>query len=40
MHAWPLLRACNVLSTILFVYFAYGVLVHGYRDLIVGAAVR
>ena len=35
-----LLRACHVLSTILFVYFAYSVLVQGYLDLIVGATVR
>jgi L-lysine exporter family protein LysE/ArgO len=35
-----LLRACHVLSTILFAYFAYSVIVNGYRDLIVGAAAR
>jgi L-lysine exporter family protein LysE/ArgO len=32
-----LLRACHVLSAILFAYFAYSVIVDGYRDLIVGA---
>jgi L-lysine exporter family protein LysE/ArgO len=34
-----LLRVCHVLSAILFAYFAYSVIVNGYRDLIVGAAV-
>jgi L-lysine exporter family protein LysE/ArgO len=32
-----LLRACHVLSAILFAYFSYSVIVNGYRDLIVGA---
>jgi L-lysine exporter family protein LysE/ArgO len=30
-----LLRACHVLSALLFAYFSYSVIVHGYRDLIV-----
>ncbi|CAG9189285.1 Putative threonine efflux protein [Paraburkholderia tropica] len=29
-----LLRACHVLSALLFAYFSYSVIVHGYRDLI------
>lgn len=29
-----LLRACHVLSAVLFAYFSYSVIVHGYRDLI------
>lgn len=33
-----LLRACHVLSALLFAYFSYSVIVHGYRDLIVHAA--
>jgi L-lysine exporter family protein LysE/ArgO len=36
-----LLRACHVLSAVLFAYFSYSVIVHGYRDLILngGAAI-
>ncbi|MDR5830673.1 LysE family transporter [Caballeronia sp. LP006] len=34
-----LLRACHVLSAVLFAYFAYSVTVNGYRDLIVHAPV-
>lgn len=30
-----LLRACHVLSALLFAWFSYSVIVHGYRDLIV-----
>ncbi len=30
-----LLRVCHVLSTLLFAYFSYSVIVHGYQDLIV-----
>ena len=30
-----LLRACHVLSALLFAYFSYSVIVNGYRDLIV-----
>ena len=30
-----LLRACHVLSALLFAYISYSVIVHGYRDLIV-----
>jgi L-lysine exporter family protein LysE/ArgO len=30
-----LLRACHVCSALLFAYFSYSVIVHGYRDLIV-----
>ncbi|BAN22549.1 LysE family translocator [Caballeronia insecticola] len=33
-----LLRACHVMSAVLFAYFAYSVIVNGYRDLIVHAA--
>lgn len=33
-----LLRACHVLSAVLFAYFSYSVIVDGYRDLIVHAA--
>jgi L-lysine exporter family protein LysE/ArgO len=33
-----LLRACHVLSAVLFAYFSYSVIVNGYRDLIVHAA--
>jgi L-lysine exporter family protein LysE/ArgO len=33
-----LLRACHVMSAVLFAYFAYSVIVDGYRDLIVHAA--
>ncbi|HLX00892.1 MAG TPA: LysE family transporter [Trinickia sp.] len=33
-----LLRGCHVLSALLFAYFSYGVIVNGYRDLIVQAA--
>jgi len=33
-----LLRACHVLSALLFAYFSYSVIVNGYRDLIVNAA--
>jgi L-lysine exporter family protein LysE/ArgO len=33
-----LLRACHVLSAVLFAYFAYSVIVHGYSDLIVNGA--
>ena len=33
-----LLRACHVFSAVLFAYFAYSVIVNGYRDLIVNAA--
>lgn len=33
-----LLRACHVLSALLFAYFSYSVIVHGYRDLIVQGA--
>jgi L-lysine exporter family protein LysE/ArgO len=33
-----LLRVCHVLSAVLFAYFAYSVIVNGYRDLIVHAA--
>ncbi|KMZ13836.1 putative threonine efflux protein [Candidatus Burkholderia humilis] len=32
-----LLRACHVMSAVLFAYFAYSVIVNGYRDLIVHA---
>ncbi|MCX4160963.1 MULTISPECIES: LysE family translocator [Paraburkholderia] len=32
-----LLRACHVLSALLFAYFSYSVIVNGYRDLIVHA---
>jgi L-lysine exporter family protein LysE/ArgO len=32
-----LLRACHVMSALLFAYFAYSVIVNGYRDLIVNA---
>jgi L-lysine exporter family protein LysE/ArgO len=32
-----LLRVCHVLSAVLFAYFAYSVIVDGYRELIVGA---
>jgi L-lysine exporter family protein LysE/ArgO len=35
-----LLRTCHVFSAILFAYFAYSVIVDGYRDLIVGTASR
>lgn len=34
-----LLRACHVFSAVLFAYFAYSVIVNGYRDLIVGGAL-
>jgi L-lysine exporter family protein LysE/ArgO len=34
-----LLRACHVFSALLFAYFAYSVIVNGYRDLIVGGAL-
>ncbi|TDV06931.1 LysE family translocator [Paraburkholderia caballeronis] len=33
-----LLRGCHVLSALLFAYFSYSVIVHGYRDLIVNGA--
>lgn len=33
-----LLRACHVLSAVLFAYFSYSVIVHGYHDLIVNSA--
>jgi L-lysine exporter family protein LysE/ArgO len=33
-----LLRTCHVLSAVLFAYFAYGVIVDGYRDLILNGA--
>jgi L-lysine exporter family protein LysE/ArgO len=33
-----LLRACHVLSALLFAYFSYSVIVHGYRDLILQTA--
>lgn len=33
-----LLRACHVLSALLFAYFSYAVIVHGYRDLILHGA--
>ncbi|MGH8781331.1 LysE family translocator [Paraburkholderia sp.] len=33
-----LLRACHVLSALLFAYFSYSVIVNGYHDLIVHAA--
>jgi L-lysine exporter family protein LysE/ArgO len=33
-----LLRACHVMSAMLFAYFSYSVIVDGYRDLIVHAA--
>jgi L-lysine exporter family protein LysE/ArgO len=33
-----LLRACHVMSAVLFAYFSYSVIVDGYRDLIVHAA--
>ncbi|MDR5736330.1 MULTISPECIES: LysE family transporter [unclassified Caballeronia] len=33
-----LLRACHVLSAVLFAYFSYSVIIDGYRDLIVHAA--
>lgn len=33
-----LLRACHVVSALLFAYFSYGVIVHGYHDLIVQRA--
>ncbi|KND58844.1 putative threonine efflux protein [Candidatus Paraburkholderia schumanniana] len=33
-----LLRACHVMSAVLFAYFSYSVIVNGYRDLIVNAA--
>ncbi|MBN3724587.1 LysE family translocator [Burkholderia sp. Ac-20379] len=33
-----LMRACHVLSALLFAYFSYSVIVGGYRDLIVHAA--
>jgi L-lysine exporter family protein LysE/ArgO len=33
-----LLRVCHVMSAVLFAYFAYSVIVNGYRDLIVNAA--
>jgi L-lysine exporter family protein LysE/ArgO len=33
-----LLRACHVMSAVLFAYFAYSVIVGGYRDLIASAA--
>jgi L-lysine exporter family protein LysE/ArgO len=33
-----LLRACHVLSAVLFAYFSYSVIVHGYRDLILNGA--
>ncbi len=33
-----LLRACHVLSALLFAYFSYSVIVNGYRDLIVQTA--
>ncbi|HKT94098.1 MAG TPA: LysE family transporter, partial [Paraburkholderia sp.] len=33
-----LLRACHVLSALLFAYFSYSVIVHGYRDLILQGA--
>ncbi|WP_244816113.1 LysE family translocator [Caballeronia sp. Lep1P3] len=33
-----LLRACHVFSALLFAYFAYSVIVDGYRELIVNAA--
>jgi L-lysine exporter family protein LysE/ArgO len=33
-----LLRACHVMSAVLFAYFAYSVIVNGYRELIVHAA--
>jgi L-lysine exporter family protein LysE/ArgO len=34
-----LLRACHVLSAVLFAYFSYSVIVNGYRDLIVGGGL-
>ncbi len=33
-----LMRACHVVSALLFAYFAYSVIVGGYRDLILNAA--
>ena len=33
-----LLRACHVLSAVLFAYFAYSVIVNGYHDLILKGA--
>lgn len=33
-----LLRACHVLSALLFAYFSYSVIVHGYHDLILQGA--
>ena len=33
-----LLRACHVLSAMLFAYFAYSVIVNGYHDLILKGA--
>jgi L-lysine exporter family protein LysE/ArgO len=33
-----LLRACHVMSAVLFAYFAYSVIVNGYRELILNAA--
>jgi L-lysine exporter family protein LysE/ArgO len=33
-----LLRACHIMSAVLFAYFSYSVIVNGYRDLIVHAA--
>jgi len=33
-----LLRACHLLSALLFAYFSYSVIVHGYRDLILHGA--
>ncbi len=35
-----LLRACQVLSAVLFAYFAYSVIVNGYHDLIVNGAQK
>jgi L-lysine exporter family protein LysE/ArgO len=35
-----LLRACHVLSAVLFAYFSYSVIVNGYHDLIVNGASR
>ncbi|MEX3857721.1 LysE family translocator [Paraburkholderia sp. BR10923] len=35
-----LLRACHVLSALLFAYFSYSVIVNGYRDLIVQSTAQ
>ncbi|SAL39596.1 lysine exporter protein LysE/YggA [Caballeronia udeis] len=35
-----LLRACHVLSAVLFAYFAYSVIVNGYHDLILNGAQK